>query len=644
MSAAQAIAADPGDAVWADAVWAAALLAVDPQGLGGIVVRASAGPVRDRLIATLRQLLPAAEPLRRMPAHIADERLLGGLDLAATLASGRPVAQRGLLAEADGGIVLLPMAERLPPSTVARLCGVLDRAEVGFERDGIGARWPARIGIVACDEGTADDPPLAAALRDRLAFEVDLRDLSVRAGGDAAAALPQASDVIAARAALASVTVPETLLPALCATALQLGVPSLRACLQALHAARAAAALGACGTVDEAAAKLAARLVLAPRATRLPPAADDEPAEATAGGPAEAEAPAAPPPPSPQLPPSPPNDAAGDRSEAQATPPFDLAPAQQADAQALEDRLVDAAVAALPANLLAALLQGAGSSQAGRVGALVASARGGRPLGTRRGSPRSGARLALVETLRAAAPWQALRRRAAPPGSAGLIRVTVDDLRVARLQQRSATATLFVIDASGSSALHRLAEAKGAINLLLADCYVRRDQVAVIGFRGAGAELLLPPTRSLVRAKRCLAALPGGGGTPLAAGIEAALRLAEQVRRGGITPLLVLLTDGRANIARDGKPGRARAEEDALAMARQVRAARLTSLLIDTSQQPAAAAQRLAAAMSAQYRALPHAGAAAVKAAVTAAFSAATRLAASPAASPAARTPPREGP
>lgn len=649
MSAAQAIAADPGDAVWADAVWAAALLAVDPQGLGGIVVRASAGPVRDRLIATLRQLLPAAEPLRRMPAHIADERLLGGLDLAATLASGRPVAQRGLLAEADGGIVLLPMAERLPSSTVARLCGVLDRAEVGFERDGIGARWPARIGIVACDEGTADDPPLAAALRDRLAFEVDLRDLSVRAGGDAAAALPQARDVIAARAALASVTVPETLLPALCATALQLGVPSLRACLHALHAARAAAALGACGTVDEAAAKLAARLVLAPRATRLPPpAADDEAAEAAADGPAEAEAPAAPPPPSPQLSPSPspppPNDAAGDRSEAPATPPFDAAPAQQADAQALEDRLVDAAVAALPADLLAALLQGAGSSQAGRVGALVASARGGRPLGTRRGSPRSGARLALVETLRAAAPWQALRRRAALPGSAGRIHVTVDDLRVARLQQRSATATLFVIDASGSSALHRLAEAKGAINLLLADCYVRRDQVAVIGFRGAGAELLLPPTRSLVRAKRCLAALPGGGGTPLAAGIEAALRLAEQVRRGGITPLLVLLTDGRANIARDGKPGRARAEEDALAMARQVRAARLTSLLIDTSQQPAAAAQRLAAAMSAQYRALPHAGAAAVKAAVTAAFSVATRLAASPAASPAARTPPREAP
>ena len=104
------------------------------------------------------------------------------------------------------------------------------------------------------------------------------------------------------------------------------------------------------------------------------------------------------------------------------------------------------------------------------------------------------------------------------------------------------------MDASGSSALHRLAEAKGAIELLLASCYVRRDRVALVAFRGQSAELLLPPTRSLVRAKRSLASLPGGGGTPLAAGIDVSLLLADAVQRRGGTPTIVLLTDGRANV------------------------------------------------------------------------------------------------
>ena len=75
-------------------------------------------------------------------------------------------------------------------------------------------------------------------------------------------------------------------------------------------------------------------------------------------------------------------------------------------------------------------------------------------------------------------------------------------IRILRFQQKSETATLFVVDASGSAALNRLAEAKGAVELLLADCYVRRDRVALIAFRGTTAELLLPPTTSLVRARR----------------------------------------------------------------------------------------------------------------------------------------------
>jgi magnesium chelatase subunit D len=173
-----------------------------------------------------------------------------------------------------------------------------------------------------------------------------------------------------------------------------------------------------------------------------------------------------------------------------------------------------------------------------------------------------------------------------------------------------------VLDASGSSALHRLAEVKGAVELLLAECYVRRDQVAVVAFRGRGAELLLPPTRSLVRAKRSLAGLPGGGGTPLASGLDAARELAEQLRRRGLAPALVVLTDGQANVARDGTGGRQRAGEEALLAARALQAGGFRVLLIDTAPRPQPQARALADAMRARYLPLPHADARALAGAV----------------------------
>jgi magnesium chelatase subunit D len=245
----------------------------------------------------------------------------------------------------------------------------------------------------------------------------------------------------------------------------------------------------------------------------------------------------------------------------------------------------------------------------------------GRPVGTRPGMPRDGARLALIDTLRAAAPWQTIRRAqvrgvSSSHGTRPKVEVRASDFRIARLQDRAETTTIFVVDASGSSALHRLAEAKGAVELLLADCYVRRDRVAVIAFRGRTAEVLLPPTRSLARAKRALAGLPGGGGTPLAAGIDSAFSLAEGIARRGGTPVVVLLTDGRANVSRDGTGGRERAESDAQESARALRSSGHASLLIDTSPQPRAPGLHLAQAMGAAYLPLPNADAKGVSRAV----------------------------
>ncbi len=582
------------DTIWSDACLAAALAAVDPQ-TGGLSVRALPGPVRDRFLTVVKTLLPPGTPIRRLPLHIADDRLLGGLDLAATLQAGRPIAAQGILAEADGGLVLVAMAERITPGVAARLAASLDSGEVVAERDGLALRRAAAFSLIALDEGIGDDEHPPAALLDRLAFPVSLTEIGLRDLTEPAHRAPQISR---ARELLPSVILPDELQDALCAVAVQLGVASLRALLLSIRAARAAAALHGRTEALEEDTMAAARLVLAPRATRLP-----------------TEAP--PPDQSPEPPPdSPPADASNNPDDADRDDQDD---ASSRPDQPLGEMLLAAAKAAMPPGLLARLMAGAvkvRTPSIGKAGAVQLSAQRGRPIGVRRGELRAGARLNVIETLRAAAPWQPLRRRTAAAAANGRLYVQPDDVRITRFRQRTETTTIFVVDASGSAALNRLAEAKGAVELVLADCYVRRDRVALISFRGGAAEILLPPTNSLVRAKRSLAGLPGGGGTPLASGLEAAFTLADAVRRKGQSPVVIVLSDGRANVARDGAPGRAHAEEDAIAAGRLLRAAAVPSVLVDTSPRPAPQAKRLAGEMGALYLPLPFAGAEALSRAV----------------------------
>ena len=271
------------------------------------------------------------------------------------------------------------------------------------------------------------------------------------------------------------------------------------------------------------------------------------------------------------------------------------------------------------------------------MGQIQLSSRRGRPIGVRQSRAPSGHPVASVgdaEGRRALAggapsrertgdrggicgPGSGKRRRpGSGHGATRRIEVHPDDFRIVRFRQRTETSIVFAVDASGSTALHRLGEAKGAVELLLADCYVRRDHVALIAFRGREATLLLPPTRSLTRAKRCLAGLPGGGATPLAAGIDAAATLADTERRRGRTPVIVLLTDGRANMTRDGSGGRQRAETEAMASARAPRDAGFTVLLVDTSPRPNPFARTLADVMHARYVPLPRADASTLSRAV----------------------------
>ena len=611
-----------------EAATVAALFAVDPVGLGGVAVRAPAGVLRADWLALLRGLLPAGTPLRRVPLNTSDTALLGGLDLGATLQSGRPVVLQGLLAQADGGVLLLAMAERMGAAAATRFCAALDTQTVQLQRDGLAAQHPARLGLVALDEGIGEDEQMPPALRDRMAFSLVLDSAATDEDGPDWSA----PEVLAARARLPQVALEDEGLRALCAAAQALGIDSLRAPLLAARAARAAAALAGCDTVEEEHIAVAARLVLAPRATRLPPPSADDatPEDALTDAPDDAATPE-PPPPGTQASQSP-EPEAGEASPPDNDAPQPDAPTDEdsedpvAGSETLDERILDAALAALPAGLLASLkisqLSRAKTPSAGSAGAAQHSALRGRPIGARKGEPRTGQRLNVLETLRAAAPWQKLRQLAGQERGVAptprRIQLRKEDFHVARFRQLGQTTTVFVVDASGSSAMNRLAEAKGAVELLLADCYVRRDSVAMLAFRGKAAELLLPPTRSLARAKRSLASLPGGGGTPLASAMDAALALAEQIRRKGETPILVLLTDGRGNIARDGTPGRAQATLDSQAAAAALCLAGITALLVDTSAQPHPAAQQLARTMGAHYLALPYAGAQAVSQAVRA--------------------------
>lgn len=571
---------------------AAALLAMDPAGFGGALIRTSRYDAVERWLADLRALLPADAPITRLPLGIPDDRLLGGLDLAMTLAQGRPVAERGLLARTDGGVLILPCAERASGTLVSRLTEVLDTRIAVPRGHAVGAPQRARLAVVALDEGDGEDEQIAASLADRLAFHLLLEPGEFAAAPDAL--FVDAATVARARAAFAQVHIADARIASLVTLAGAFGVHSLRAVALAVRAARAGAALDDRTAVNDDDCAAAAALVLGPRATQRPVAAEPPPAED------EPDAP------------EPPDDSQHDENET----------LSEEEIRELEELMIRAVQATLPIGLTidAPMHTVRAGANGGRSGNDRSGGMRGRQVGTRRGDPRAGGRLDLLETLRAAAPWQKLRP--APPGDSGRVRVRVraDDFRLRRLIEPAGTTAIFVVDASGSAAINRMAEAKGAVELLLAEAYSRRDEVGLIAFRGTQAEVLLPPTRAIAAAKRALAALPGGGGTPLASAIDRARDLVTQARRTGNDTVVVFLTDARANIARDGSPGRPQAESDAIASAQALRALGGTTLLIDTAPRPGEVAQRLAAALGARYVALPRTDAVGIHRAVSAAM------------------------
>lgn len=586
---------------WNDALTALQLLQLDPHGFGGVCLRAPHGPVRERWLQALAGL---GLGWVKVPGSVDSERLLGGIDLAHTLQTGQLQTQAGLLQQADQGLVCLPMAERLSPALLAPLVQALEQGQVPPNRHSA-APTPSRFGVVALDESLPDEPGLGAALAERLGVWLDLYELSP---SDIHAAWQGDSEsdglqirlspgaLARAREQLPKVQASDEQVQALCAAAWGLGIGSLRVPSLALRVACGHAALNGRSTLDADDLGFAARCVLAPRATQwpaVPSAQESEPAPPEDGTP--------PPETSDNGNPAPESEAEKNQDEDPGPPHEQNA---EPSAEDLQEMMVAAALASLPPHMLDALMtrQGAASHHtSGRSGQTRAGSQRGRPLPPRPGRPGGQARLHVLATLRAAAPKQRLRQA----HSTGRVAIRAEDFHIQRYQQRASSCLILALDASGSAALQRLAEAKGAVELLLQQSYARRDSVCIVAFRGAQAQLLLPMTRSLVRAKRAMTGLPGGGGTPLALALKMAHEQAAQLQRQGVTPILVVLSDGRANVTLQGLGGRAQAQTDAQSWGQQWRLSGHRALWIDTSMQPDAQAQQLAATMGASYLPMP---------------------------------------
>ena len=611
---------------WNDAMTSLQLLQIDSHGWGGIWLRAPFGPVRE---LWLRHLSETGLNTVKLPGNIDVERLLGGIDLSRTLQSGLLQMQTGLLQQADLGLVCISMAERFPTALIAPMTQAMDTQSLPpLKINNTESSVRTQFGVVALDESMADDPPMSPALQERLGLWFDLQDIAPSDVSDVSLNTRKddnALDVMGIQIAPDALARMKQSLPhiqwtdeqvlAVCSTAQGLGIDSLRVPTLALRVACCHAALHARSHIADDDLAFAARRVLAPRATQLPAPAenalDTEPQNSSdsSAEPDQAQEQS-----SNSLEPTEtpnPSDSAKDEEDTSSTDTSeedtntqDEVPLDLPSSENLQEMMIAAALASLPPDVLDGLLTKPGrnlGNTSGRSGQFRSGTQRGRPLPPRTGRPGGHARLHILSTLRAAAPKQRLRGNT----QQGRVAIRSEDFHVHRYQQHSASCLILALDASGSAALQRLAEAKGAVELLLQQSYARRDSVCIVSFKGAKAQLLLPMTRSLVRAKRAMMGLPGGGGTPLALALKMACEQATQLQRQGVTPILVVLSDGRANVNLQGLGGRAQAQADAQQWAAQWRQTGHRCLWIDTSLQPDTQVQNMAQTMGGSYLPMP---------------------------------------
>ncbi len=552
-----------------------------------------------------------SRPVRlvELPVGATEDRVLGSLHLERALSEGRAEYEPGLLARAHRGILYVDEVNLLHDHLVDLL---LDAAAMGrstVERDGVSVEHAARfvlVGTMNPEEGELRPQLLdrfgltveVAAPRDpasrmdvvrrRMAFDAD-PEAFARTYAESERALTDR--IQAAQKLVAEVELGDAALLKIAEVCAAFDVDGMRADIVTARTAVAHAAWHGRSTVTTADVRAAARLALPHRRRRNPfdaPGLDEELLDRVLGD----DEPEPPEPPEPTEPPGPadkgpdegpgegpgegeptgtddgpPADdqahdskpSSGPSSEPSSGPDgTDPDPPQQPDgtperAGSGEESRVGAQT---PFRARLFTVSGTGEGEAGRRSRAITAS--GRRIGSRRATGGGGS-IHLAETVRAAAPHQLARGR-----GTGRLLFRSDDLRVATREGQEANLVLFLVDASGSmAARRRMGQVKTAILSLLLDAYRRRDKVGLVTFRGAHAELALPPTRSVDIAATRLELLPTGGRTPLAEGLLEAARVlrVERVRDPRRRPLLVVVTDGRATAGPDAVPRSRRAAD-----------------------------------------------------------------------------------
>jgi magnesium chelatase subunit D len=373
---------------WIDALLAAACMAVAPQAVKGIQIRASAGPLRDFWFGYYTKLVRA--PVQKVPCTVDEERLLGGIDIAASLTLGKPTKQAGLLYSSTNQTLILAMAERLQQRSAALIAQALETED---------------FGAIAFDESANDDEAIAKCLDEKLPVVLTLGGISridfeaISLGGDCNANdLPLAAIDIA-RLTYQQVTYDEADVNALCSAAIALGVDSMRAPIAALTIAKIHAALHGRNAIEEDDLSFAVRVVIAPRATQIP----SEPQDQDSG----------------ESPPDTELQSQDDQTEEQNKDSVDseentpLSPSEDEVSQ-LQELILQAALASIPKDLLASLQNSSKAAKvrsAGNSGAIQRGGQRGRSAGIFRKKPDPQAKIHLLHTLRASIVWQKIRKQ-----------------------------------------------------------------------------------------------------------------------------------------------------------------------------------------------------------------------------------------